>query len=116
MGETPQLQKIPIIDRCNIDKNQRKYFIDISNSNDFDNIPIDCIVFMHPIDECVKRCRDRVVHETISKNDNVEKIINDMSKQFIPPWIHKKKEGFRNIKVVNSVDMVNDVILEYINE
>lgn len=107
------INKIPIIDRCNVDKKQRKYFIDIAN--DF-NIPIDCVVFMYPVDVCVKRCLSRIGHETIGKNDDAEKIVNNMAKLFIPPWIDKKKEGFRNIKVVNNVDMVNDIILEYINE
>jgi len=101
---------IPIIDRCNIDTSQRDYFISIANEF---QIPIDCVVFMQPIDTCVKRCRARKNHESVGK-ENAEKVVNCMAKQFVAPWV--KKEGFRSVKVLNRVDMVNDVILEYINE
>jgi predicted kinase len=104
--------KCPIIDRCNFDPAQRKHFLDIAKSF---SIPVDCIVLQFDMDLCIRRCRARPNHETITAQNAVE-VVGRMVRQFSPPLPNRiNAETFRNIKTLSSSNSFNDLVMEYLN-
>ena len=104
--------KCPIIDRCNFDPKQRRNFLNIAKSF---NVPVDCIVFQFPMDLCIRRCRERRNHETITE-ENASGVVRLMLRQFSPPLPNRiNTETFRIIKTLDRLDAFNDLVLEYLN-
>ncbi|KAL3765590.1 hypothetical protein ACHAWO_003882 [Cyclotella atomus] len=60
--------KIPIIDRCNFSPDQRQTWVDIASSV---GASVDCIVFSYNTEVCIRRCRERKFHETITAHNAV---------------------------------------------
>jgi predicted kinase len=98
--------KSPIIDRCNFDESQRSCFLDIARHY---NVPVDCVVFDIPKDECIRRCENRRNHETISPG-NARKVVECMVRQFSAPV-----EKFRTLTQVSNLDAVHELIIQYSN-
>ena len=104
--------KVPIIDRCNFDPSQRQHFLLIAN--DF-GVPADCVVFSYSAQDCLARCRERVGHETITKQ-NAAMVVGSMTKDFSPPIINGQEENFRGHRIVTSFQEASDLVSEYLNE
>jgi predicted kinase len=98
--------KVAIIDRCNFDSSQRRYFIDIAREY---QVPVDCISLELPKEECVRRCEFRENHETIERGQE-RQVVNKMMSMFEAPIRH---EGFRRVERISRQDHVNDVMEEY---
>jgi len=98
--------KVPVIDRCNFDQDQRQYFLDIALNA---NIPVDCIVFDYTKEECLRRCIERIGHPNINKQ-NARGVISLMTKNFEVP-LHN--ETYRNLTTVTSYEEADNVALKY---
>jgi len=98
--------KCPIIDRCNFNPSQRRYFLDIAREF---NIPVYCVSLELPVEECVRRCESRTNHETIQPGDE-RQVVDKMRSMFEAPHVG---EGFRNVQRVSHVNQVNELMAEY---
>eukprot|EP00544_Gedaniella_sp_CCMP2646_P001987 CAMPEP_0202504584 /NCGR_PEP_ID=MMETSP1361-20130828/44934_1 /ASSEMBLY_ACC=CAM_ASM_000849 /TAXON_ID=210615 /ORGANISM="Staurosira complex sp., Strain CCMP2646" /LENGTH=283 /DNA_ID=CAMNT_0049138119 /DNA_START=17 /DNA_END=868 /DNA_ORIENTATION=+ len=98
--------KVAIIDRCNFDSSQRRYFIDIAREY---QVPVDCISLELPKEECVRRCEFRENHETIERGQE-RQVVNKMMSMFEAPVRH---EGFRRVERISRQEHVNDLMEEY---
>ena len=79
--------KIPIIDRCNFDDQQRGYFVGIAmeyESRTHIRIPIHCVEFHCNVQDCIHRCKKRNSHETITQ-ENAAGVVYRMASQIIFP-------------------------------
>lgn len=91
-----------IIDRTNITKAQRKYFIDIAKNF---NAKIYCIFLDIPVLECIERAKKRAEHETLScLTNSEEKIIEVISKFNNTLELPDEKEGFDEIYYITNND------------
>ena len=107
--------KIPIIDRCNFNSDQRQYFLSIASEY---NVPVDCIVFQYDKDECIIRCVDRTNHETINPG-NAKGIVSLMAKQFHPPTMtdgdnNQENECYRTLHFVTSFEQAEMTASAYV--
>ena len=98
--------KVPVIDRCNFDTNQRFYFTQIAEEF---NAHVDCIVFSFPRDVCIERCEERIGHETVSR-DNARQVVGSMWKQFVSPG----ETIYRSLQTVTSFRQANSIASEYL--
>ena len=93
------LGKCPIIDLCNISKQQRQYFTQFtfrsssSSSSSSDpvstptntNVPVDCVVLqIASIQECIRRCQHRTDHPTLPPHQ-VHRVIGMMQHEWEEP-------------------------------
>lgn len=86
--------RCPIIDRCNVSKEQRKFWIDLAAQNN--NVPLDCIVFDIPETVCVERVRSRTDHPTLKHHEAIPVI-----RSFLADWeCPTLCEGFRSIRFI----------------
>lgn len=86
-----------VIDRTNINKKQRQYFIDASRDANYSMPYMECILFESNFDVCMERLKKRENHPTISKNmtnDEKAAIIKKFINDFERPEI---SEGFDKI-------------------
>lgn len=89
-----------IIDRTNINRSQRRYFLDVAK--DFNDVEVYCIFLDVPIVECIERVKNRTEHETLKgNNEKIEEIINNFSKSLELPNL---SEGFKEIVHVTNGD------------
>ena len=70
-----------IIDRCNINKAQRSYWIYLAKQH---NAQIQCIEFIAEPEECVKRIMKRKNHPTI--NNMTESKVRDILNKFVKEY------------------------------
>lgn len=98
--------KCPVIDRCNFNPSQRRYFMDIARER---NVPVDCISLELSKELCVQRCEERENHETIRPGEE-RLVVNKMMSMFEAPH---QREGFRHVQRVSNVNQVNDLLQEY---
>jgi Predicted kinase len=101
--------KVPIIDRCNINPQQRQSFLSIASEY---NIPVDGILFQYSQEECTVRCEERPFHETLDKS-NARRVVAYMAKDFNPPKEQTDGGMFRSMKHVSSFHQANAVIAHY---
>lgn len=99
--------KIPIIDRCNFDALQRRYFVDIAREFGVD---VHVVSLELPKQECIRRAEAREFHETIAPGDEVM-VISKMLHQFQAPHA---SEGFASVQRISNVDRVNELMQEYV--
>lgn len=111
--------KIPIIDRCNYNYRQRKYWVDIAKEA---QVPVDCIIFSYNTEVCISRCQERQGHETINAK-NASMVVRRMSGKLEAPIpigeagqnvTCSNEEVFRKIERVSSFDMANDLVGRYL--
>lgn len=90
-----QQSKNVIVDRTNINRQQRKYFIDVAK--DF-NAKIYCIFLDLPAVECIERVKNRKEHETLdSSNQKIVEIISNFNKSLeLPDYA----EGFTDVFII----------------
>lgn len=69
-----------IIDRCNINKSQRKVWIDLAKTAEIEEIEL--VWFQTDTEECIKRIHERVGHKTIT-----EKMPLDKKKEIVYSFI-----------------------------
>lgn len=112
--------RIPIIDRCNFNPEQRKYWIDIANEA---RVPCECIVFSYDPEVCIRRCHLRINHETVNSR-NAFIVVRHISDKFQAPvpldgaarrnircW---SGEFFRKIEHVSSFQMADELVGRYL--
>lgn len=104
--QTLASQKICVIDRCNFNPAQRRYFLDIAREF---CVPVDCISLELPKEECVRRCESRPNHETIQRGEE-RQVVNKMMSMFEAPHM---SEGFRRVQRVSREEHVNELMVEY---
>lgn len=80
-----------IIDRTNINKKQRKYFIELAKRH---NVQVECIEFIAEPEQCVKRIMKRKNHPTINNmpESKIREIVNKFVKEYEVP--NAVREGF----------------------
>lgn len=92
-----------IIDRTNISRSQRKYFIDVAK--DF-NARIISVFLDFPVLDCIKRVKGRKVHETLPGSTNEEKIIEVCTKFEKSLEIPDYNEGLDEVfRITNFADL-----------
>ncbi len=96
--------KILLLDRCNLTKDQRKEWIDPLKGKE-----IWCLWFKIDIDECKYRCKRRNGHETMSKEGGVHIIEGMRGKLEIPIM----NEGFKRILEVESLESINCLLEQW---
>mmetsp|Transcript_20538 Transcript_20538/g.30508 ORF Transcript_20538/g.30508 Transcript_20538/m.30508 type:complete len:221 (-) Transcript_20538:37-699(-) len=119
--------RIPIIDRCNVNSEQRRSFLNIAQK-EF-KIPVDCIVFQYNLETCVGRCKQRGnSHETLRPGEE-RQAVERMADLWNPPSLSKNVtdvvlrqgkrgrdnvENFRSVRYVSSFEMVDQLLKEYL--
>ena len=111
--------KIPIIDRCNFNPEQRKHWMDIANEA---GVPCHCIIFAYNTEVCIRRCRQRKNHETITSR-NASAVVRKIAGMFEVPdqlngTIHNARrrggEFFHRIERVSSFAMADALVQKYL--
>lgn len=82
-----------IIDRTNINKSQRKFWLDLAKKYNYD---VECIVFTLDKEQSINRIINRKNHETINNltKKQIEEIYDSFAKNYEQPLTN---EGFSNI-------------------
>jgi atypical dual specificity phosphatase len=91
------------LDRCNPKKKERKYWIDLANTDD-----IWCIHFDVSKEECIWRIKNRKNHETVTA-ERGPGIVKCQNKMYERPELD---EGFKNIIRVQSFKESNVLLLK----
>lgn len=99
-----------IIDRCNFDSTQRQHWINIAKQ-EF-GLPCHCVVFNYNKEECIRRCKERVGHETINYG-NAAMVVRGMAKKFRPPLPHSGQ--YQRHITINSFRQANEVVQSYLD-
>lgn len=87
----------PIIDRCNFNSDQRRYFIDIAKEFE---VEVDCIVFKFSQSICLDRCLGRKGHPTVDHN-NAAIVVHQIAKQLENPDTGTfNLEGITRLKLI----------------
>lgn len=87
--------KSVIIDRTNINKQQRKFFLDLAKEYNVPNIK--CIYLDVPADVCIERIKNRKDHPNLTSetsHDTIIEIVSSFNKSLELP---DEKEGFTSI-------------------
>jgi predicted kinase len=100
--------KVPIIDRCNFNAKQRRYFIDLAK--ELGGCAVHCVVLVH-VDraQCLHRCQQRRGHPTLPPSE-AAKVIGFVKKDWRLPT---EKEGIDRIWIVNNEQQYQDVVAFY---
>ena len=101
--------KCPVIDRCNMNRQQRSYFVELANEF---QCAVDCIVLDYSIEECCRRCRCRRNHPTLPLNQ-VDTILERMVADTEMP---SSKEGLRHLCRVNGDESLRQCLQWYIEQ
>lgn len=72
MEELLKANKNVIVDRTNISKKQREYFISLAQKYKAERI--ECVEFKSSVEKCIERVRQRENHPTITKETPLDKI------------------------------------------
>lgn len=91
-----------IIDRANINKEQRKYWVNLALGFGAKNVT--CIYLDVPEEECIARIHVRKNHETIAEEMPLEKkrsIVYNFNKSFEMPTL---SEGFSTVVITRNFD------------
>mmetsp|Transcript_186 Transcript_186/g.320 ORF Transcript_186/g.320 Transcript_186/m.320 type:complete len:152 (-) Transcript_186:135-590(-) len=122
-----RMGRVAVIDRCNFDAQQRQNWAGIAEEA---GVPCDCVVFSFKEDVCLRRCEQRINHETI-KAHMAREVVERMASQFRPPVPHEKKcffrngkhhhivkcnggEEYRNVQYVSSFTKADQLVMRYI--
>lgn len=90
-----------IIDRTNINKQQRKYFIDLAKKNDIMNIEI--VVFVSTIEKCFERIKERKDHPNLNGTKHHVQIKRILWRFFY---------DYREPKITEGVNKINYIIID----
>jgi chloramphenicol 3-O-phosphotransferase len=97
----------PIVDRCNFDATQRKWFVDLAKEL---SCAVHCVVLVH-VDraECLHRCKQRRGHPTLPPSKAAQ-VIGFVQKDWRLPT---EKEGIDRIRIVTDEKQYQDVVAFY---
>lgn len=88
-----------IVDRTNINRKQRSYFIELAKK--YKANEINCVVFKSSSEECIKRIQARKNHPTITEDFTVDKI-SDIVLKFVHSYEEPENhEGFNSITTLH---------------
>ena len=96
-----------IVDRCNVSKSQRRYFLDLAKSKE---LAIDCVWFDIELQECLGRIRQRQDHPNLDAS-NAERVLAMMRSEAQPPTL---SEGFRSLHVVRTDEDMRSILERYL--
>jgi len=85
-----------VIDRANVSKQQRKFWIDLAKKR---GVECHCVVLKTPKDVCIERVLARKDHETLGpsvSNEKKIKVVEDFNRSFETPDLD---EGFNVIEI-----------------
>jgi predicted kinase len=101
--------KVPIVDRCNFDAKQRRWFIDLARQ-ELGGCAVHCVVLVH-VDraQCLHRCKQRRGHPTLPPSE-AAKVIGFVKKDWRLPT---EKEGIDRIWIVNNEQQYRDAVAFY---
>lgn len=94
-------RKNVLIDRTNINRSQRRYFLDVAK--DFNTKVYCCFFDVSPV-ECIERIKRREKHETLPSSVGEAKIIDVISKFNKSLELPTYEEGFEEIYIINDND------------
>lgn len=97
--------KTVILDRCNLSKSDRKYWVDLNLGKN----KIWCIYFNATVEECKWRIKNRLNHPTVKPHSG-EKIIDCQKSKLDNP---QKTEGFDEIYTISSFKESNQWLLKF---
>ena len=103
-----QQGKNALIDRTNISREQRAYFLNIAKDY---RAEVSCVLFQIPVVECIKRVKARKEHKTIpfgTPDAKIEEIVKKFSDSYEAP---DYLEGFENIYSVTSDTDLSDLVI-----
>ena len=106
--------KSVIIDRTNITKAQRRYFVDIAK--DYKDTKIYCIFLDFPAVDCIQRIKNRKVHETLPGSTPDSKIIEVVNKFNKSLELPDYAEGFEEIIHITDFKLVNSLPKFFISQ
>ena len=96
--------KVPIIDRCHFDSEQRAHFLKLAKGADRQ---VDCVVFEYPKSKLIERCMNRVGHETVTPA-NAKRVVGMMYGRMSPPTYDE--DGIEKITFVRSIQESDEVL------
>ena len=107
--------RVPIIDRCNVNPEQRKHFIEVAS--EFDNCQVDCIFFDYSKETCIKRCETRSNHETLNNADGklIRQVVSRMNTMLQLPEQNTDWKSFRLFTAVKSFDQARTIMTHYVS-
>jgi predicted kinase len=106
----------PIIDRCNVSREQRQYFTDFRRTDCETLIPVDCVVLRTvPIRTCVRRCKKRGVDHPTLKPKDVDRVMRMLQKEWEPPSLDGEPK-LRSVSTVTSEEMLQSVVIQLIED
>jgi predicted kinase len=106
----------PIIDRCNFDYAQRSTWYAIAEQF---HLKVDVIVLDVPEEECIRRCSNRVGHETLHTAGQAKGVIKQLMKQFRhPPEKSKELRRYRSLTFLRTDDDndIYDCLIRLLNQ
>lgn len=104
--------KTPIIDRCNFNDDQRRYFIHIAREFDVD---VDCIVFNFSKSECLNRCLKRKNHPTVDST-NASYVVHQIANQLKKPDARLfTNEGITRLEIISNENDIKSTISYYLH-
>ena len=98
-----------VIDRTNISREQRAYFLNIAKDHQAE---ISCVLFQIPVIECIKRVKARKEHKTIpfgTPDVKIEEIVKKFSDSFEDP---DYLEGFDSIHSITLNTKLSDLVIQ----
>jgi predicted kinase len=93
-----------VIDRTNISRSQRRYFLDVAKDH---GAKVFCIFLDVPAVECIERVRNRKVHETLPASS--EKRPEISAKFNTTLELPEYSEGYEEIIHITNISELNDI-------
>lgn len=106
----PAGKSIVVIDRTNIDKTQRKHWLNIASEFPAHIVHICCVVFDVDSQTCVRRAQQRVGHPTVQPQ-MAQVVVGRMRREFEPA---KLEEGFHRLFVGTKANQLADNVIEFV--
>ena len=104
LSQATKQGKTVILDRCNLAKDERKYWLDMNLGKN----KVWCIYFNATVEECKWRIKNRLNHPTV-KTFAGEKIIDCQKAKLIDP---EMSEGFDELHTISSFKESNQFLLK----
>jgi predicted kinase len=101
-----QLGYCPIIDRCNLSQDQRRYFTQLAQSQ---RVAVDVVVLqLVDIETCIRRAQARTNHPTLTDPRAIPGIVRGMQRDYQKP--HAQHEGLRSVTFVRNDATLQSVV------
>ncbi len=100
-----------IIDRTNISKAQRRYFLDVAKDY---GAKVFCIFLDIPAVECIERLKKREIHETLPASSGEKKLIEVVAKFNKSLQLPDYSEGYEEIYYVTNTNELDNNIPSFL--